>query len=50
MSEDEIAKMHEKIKMPDGTKRAVDYLVGRRKAPKGSGYECAFPGSCAVWW
>ena len=39
MSEDEIAKMHEKIKMPDGTKRAVEKLISRRKA-KGGGYEC----------
>ena len=45
MSEDEIAKMHEKIKMPDGTKRAVEKLVTRRKA-KGGGYECAPPPPC----
>lgn len=38
MTEDEIAKMHEKIKMDDGSKRAVEKLVSRRKA-KGGGYE-----------
>ena len=41
MSEEEIAKMHEKIKLEDGTKRAVEKLVSRRKA-KGGGYECVF--------
>ena len=41
MSEEEISKMHEKIKMPDGTKRAVEKLVSRRKA-KGGGYECVY--------
>lgn len=40
MTEDEIAKMHEKIKMDDGSKRAVEKLVSRRKA-KGGGYEYA---------
>jgi elongation factor 3 len=39
MSEEEIKKMSEKIKMEDGTKRAVEKLIGRRKA-KGGGYEC----------
>ena len=42
MTEDEIAKMHEKIKLEDGTKRSVEKLVARRKA-KGGGYECAPP-------
>lgn len=47
MSEEEIAKMHEKIKLEDGTKRSVEKLVSRRKA-KGGGYECVSPSGCLL--
>ena len=40
MTEEEIAAMHQKIKLDDGSKRSVEKLVSRRKA-KGGGYECA---------
>ena len=42
MTEEEIAAMHQKIKLDDGSKRSVEKLVSRRKA-KGGGYECAPP-------
>jgi hypothetical protein len=31
MTEDEIAKMNEKMKMEDGTKHSVEKLISRRK-------------------
>lgn len=42
MTEEELSRMMVKVKMEDGTKRAVEKIIARRKA-KGGGYECAPP-------